>query len=287
VPTDTDTPRPPDTATPPIIDAGATDTPAPTATLPDSPLASPTQEEEDEPLAEAPGTPSATPTPDEAGDETTPPATETATPQSTAEAWPVEDVYTYVNTESIKLALAGQLRNASDSHQRLMSLLPRVYEETGLPLTDAGDVDAPPDISEYNDLVAMISLAPGATLPFNFTIDLPGDVSVDENYRVVVEAEPSEPDRDDLYVDDYAVEEDWPLFVEGIYQVPDQDLTDYVAVLLVAYDSEGRIIGLGWFLGTESSDLSSGRHDFELDVWPAGSEEELKAEEYETYIYGK
>jgi hypothetical protein len=287
VPTDTDTPWPADTATPPIIDAGATDTPEPTATLPDSPLASPTQEEEDEPLAEAPGTPTATATPDEADDGTTPPATETVTPDSTPEAWPLEDIYTYVNTESMKLALAGQLRNASDSHQRLMALLPRIYEETGLPLTDVDDVDAPPDIFDYNELVVQISLAPDATFPFNFVIDLPGDVSVDENYRVVVEAEPSEPDRDDLYVDDYSVEEDWPLFVEGIYRVPDQDLTDYVAVVIAAYDNKGRIIGLGWFLGTESSDLSSGRHDFELDVWPAGSEEELKAEEYEAYIYGR
>lgn len=293
---------PSSTPTTRVIDANASDTPSPTATLPDSPL--PTSEP---PRTPSPGTPSPTitptvsPTSSGADDTPTPtveaatsiPASSTPTSTSTPTApngdWSFENVYTFYDDEYQEFYVWGEAVNDTSGDKHLTTLWPRVYGEDGNPVTSKDDVDAIG--TGYKELREGISLAPGARLAFSFLVYLPPDVSVTDNYDMVVAAEPAEPGRDDLEIADANLDyADWPyyLYVDGVYDNRDLDLDDYVAVVVTLYDDENRVIGVGWLYEEGDSHLTAGKHDFEITVelWEVVSYLGLEVDDHEAQVFG-
>ncbi len=310
-PTSTDEPMPtfipsftPTTA---VIDAGpATDTPASTASLPDSPLLLPTRSGESEetstetrtprPTAEtADSTPTPTPTPTSSED--VPPAsTSTLTPPPTSttepdgEEWSFENSWTYFDEEYQEFYVSGEMVNNSTSDLRITSFLPRIYDDEGHAISDQENVTFPWGF----EWLMIVSVAPGQHLPFSFVIDRFDDVGltpIEERYEILIEAEPAEPTRDDLEVfsdkDDYDMSE-WPdyFYVLGTYTNPGPALEQYVAIVVTLYDEDGFVIGVGGQLETGSSYLESQEQYFEVGVemWEATFDLDLHVVNFEVQL---
>lgn len=288
-PTSTDEPPPTliPSATPTLItiDAGATDTPPPTATISDSPLPSPSSHDAPDTLPSDTPSPSATPTlsptsemvvthtprptPSD-GESPTPTATLTATLPPADEGWSFEHTFIYYDDMFEELYILGKAINNTGSRQHITSLVPILYDEAGNPLTSEEDVYFPPSY----DLISSVSLAPGSGVPFSFIITyLPDDLdisAIEDHYDFVIEAEPTdETTRGDLGLsvegDDST---DWPdyFFLEGIYTVPEPALAQYVTIIVTLYDEDERVIGVGGSFSTDAFDLGVGEHDYIVDV---------------------
>jgi hypothetical protein len=297
------TPTPPATPTPiptaTIIDAGATATlpvsPLPTSTLPESPLAPP----RGTPNTGATPTPSPTSsganatvsptTPGDSSSTTTSTPTATATTAPSGAGWRFENVYTYYDAEYQELYIWGEVVNETGSDQRLTTLIPVVYDGNGNPITSEEDVDTIG--SDYEQLREGVSLAPGHSLPFSFLVALPEGVAVEENYEILVAAEPAEPARADLDIVYYNSDaSDWPdyYYVEGTFENPGPDLSEYVAIVVTLYDENGHVIGVGWFYEEGSSYLTTGEHDFEIyvELWEILYDLELEVYDHNAQLFG-
>jgi hypothetical protein len=216
-------------------------------------------------------------------------ATATPTPSPSGADWRFENVYTYYDDEFQKFYVWGEVVNNTGSDQRLITLWPVIYDADRNPITSKEDVNAVG--KGYKELREMVSLAPGLSLPFSFLVYLPDGVSVEDNYEILLEAEEAGSARGDLDIlQDYSDASDWPdyfyadwpdyFYVEGIYENPGPDLTAYVALVVTLYDEEGHVIGLGWSLEEDAPYLTSGEHDFEVEVEMWGIASELRFEAY-------
>jgi hypothetical protein len=293
------------TPTEETINAGPTETAAPTATLPESPLvnsplpsptASMTPPSESAEATPVPGTATFTPRPTEAeatattGQETTETSTATPTPTPTpeGEAWLVERVAKYYDSEFQEFYVLGEVRNNTQTPQRITALIPVVYNESEEPITTGDDVDFP---AGYNELLEQISLDPGQSLAFNFVVFMSTDIPVEDNFDVLVESASAEASRDDLDIpSDDLDTSDWPdyLYVRGTYRNPGADLTDAVTLVATIYDEAERVIGVGWQTSVAPSDLTNGDHEFEIvvEVPFIVDYEELAYRTYKIQVFG-
>jgi hypothetical protein len=234
----------------------------------------------------ATGSPSMLPT---ATSRASPSTTPTPTPVPEGEAWGYKNLFTYYDEDFLEFYIMGELVNQSGSAQRVMTFWPVVLDADGNQVTDRDDVDAA--ASGYKELREGVGLPAGSSLPFSFLIDVPQDVTVDDNYDFVIIGEPAEPARDDLDIpfDDYDLV-DWPNFfyVEGSYDNPGPGLTEYVAIVVTLYDEQERVIGIGWIYSTDSSLLAAGEHDFDLEIVPWDIVEwlELEVNTYKIQVFG-
>ena len=172
----------------------------------------------------------------------------------------------------------------------LVTLMPVVFDENEIPVTSDESLLTP---VAYDQLRQSISLAPGQALSFVFTVFLPEDITVDENYEIVVESEASEPARDDLDIlfDDFDTSE-WPWYfiVEGNYANPGANLEDHIAIVVTVYDNEERVIGVGWVDENENPALlEPGEHEFivETEMWEIADTLGLEAYSYKVQIFGR
>ena len=288
------------TATSEFSDAGATATAtqAPTPTLPESPLPSPMPESTAAPSPEAtspPDTPTVSPLP--AGATPTPTAsptpvdgtpTDTSAPTPEGEAWGIENLYTFYDDDFLEFYIWGEVVNTSSDHQRITTLEPIVYDADGEPIDLADTIFSPPD---FDELMEAVSLDPEQSLAFSFVVLLPDEVIFEEDYDIVVETEPAEPSRDDLTIlfDEYDLS-DWPFFflVQGTFDNPGADLTEYIALVLTVYDINGHVIGVGWLRESTPPYLTAGEHSFEIEVelFDIVDWLELEMETYKIQLFG-
>jgi hypothetical protein len=272
------TPTPSFTPTPNIVDAEATSTqpPAATATLPEPTLATPTPMES--PLEPPPG----------ALGEATP--TASSVPSPSGEGLRVERKFIHYDDQSQQFFIAGELVNSSGTYQRIVTLMPVVLDEYGASVTSAEDVDV---AMGFDQLREAISLAPEQSLAFSFRIYLPPNTVVENNYEILVEAEPAEAPREDLdIVDDTFDLVDWPeiFLVRGAYENPGPDLNDYAAIVVTLYDEEERVIGVSWLYEENGSPfLTTGEHDFlvAVEMWEIVDSLDLAVGTYKVQAFGK
>ena len=208
------------------------------------------------------------------------------TPESSEESWSFKNVHAHYDDVFQELYLSGEVVNETDQHQRITNLTPVVYDRAGDPVTLEDVIPS----EGYDDLIEAARLAPGQSLPFGFLIWLPEGISVEENYEVMVEAEPAQAARDDLVITYDDFESDWPyyFYVNGTWENPGSDLAEYVLVVVTVYDEEQHVIGLGSSYETGSSKLAAGEHDFEVDVelWEIVEFLELEIYNYKVQIFG-
>jgi hypothetical protein len=280
-----------------IIDAGPTDTPAPTATQPESPLPTPTLEESPLDLPPTatgtvpPSTPSstpaedtATPTPTVTGSQL---LTSTPTPTASGQAWHLEKVFTYHDAEHQEFYIWGAVVNDTNSHQQITTLTPVVYGRDGNPITSA-QIESP---LGYDELRAAVRLPPTRSLAFGFRVYLPVDVPFDQDYEIRAEMEPVESGRDDLDIthDEYDGL-DWPdyFYVEGTYDNPGPDLNEYAALVVTIYVEDNQVVGLGWAYETDNIHLRTGERDFavEVEMWEIVGELGLDVYSYKVQAFG-
>ena len=306
----TPTPVPPPTATPRIVDAGATATLRPTATFADSPL--PTPSPIQSPLASPTNVPLFTPNPtasetpvSQADDATatptldvgvTPSSTPTPTPSPSSSPepqeaqWRFEKTYTFYDDVFQEFYVMGELVNDTESHWRVTTFWPVVLDMDDNYVTSKDDVDATG--SGYKDLREGISLGPGASLSYSFLVYLPDGVTVEDNFDFVIQAELADPSREDLDIpsDDFDMS-DWPIYfyVNGTFENPGPDLTEYVALVATLYDIDDQVIGMGWLYETNASLFSTGTHTFgiEVEVWEIVDFLELEVHSYKIQIFGR
>jgi hypothetical protein len=211
------------------------------------------------------------------------------TPTPTGKGWRFENVYTYFDDEFLEFYVQGDLVNDTEDDARIVSFWPVILGADGVPVTSKGDVDA---IAQgYKELRESISLAPGQSLAFSFLVDVPIEISIEDNYDFIVASEQVEAGRDDLDITDDAFDDsDWPyaFFVEGTYANPGSDLTTYVAIVVTLYNVEGQVLGVGWSLETSVPFLSAGEHGFEVsvDVWEGLDHLELEVYSYKVQVFG-
>jgi hypothetical protein len=246
-----------------VADAGSTATATPET--PAAGSATPTQE--------TPGAASATPT-------------QTSEPQG--EAWALDGVLTYYDEFFSELYVWGAVVNESDAHWRLTTLMPVVYDAQGDSVTSEADVDY---FFGYDELLAALSLAPGQSLAFSFIVSLPEDFAYRDQYEILVEGSPAEPSRDDLdIVQDDFDDGDWPFafYVEGMYENPGPDLSDYVAIVVTLYDVDERVIGVGWQYETDPYFFGPGENPFEVavEIQEVIPEMELEVYSYHVQVFG-
>jgi hypothetical protein len=303
-----------------IIDAGSANTPLPTATWLDSFLPSPTSfESSSETLPSETPSPSATPalspTPtDETEDATprptasedasstptptftsTPTVTLTPTPTTspTGETWSFEKVFSYYDDEFQELYVMGEAVNNSASHLRITSFIPVLYDDDGLPITDEESFAFPPDFDFFQN----VSVGPGGHLSFNFFVYLYDDIdfTIDEDhYEIQIQAESAEATREDLVVTvtDYDTS-GWPAYyfaVEGVYDNPGPDLTEYVAIVVTLYGEDDDVIGVGGWFEQESSYLEAGEQSFYInvvDIWGIAYELNLEVYNYTVQLFAR
>lgn len=177
--------------------------------------------------------------------------------------------------------------NNTSSDQRITTLMPIVYDENGDPITSAEYDPAP----GYDELRTAVSLAPEQSLPFGFLMYLPDGVSFEGDYKVLVEATPAERARDDLEISEHEFDlQDWPEYfsVTGTYENPGPDLTEYTAVVVTVYDESERVIGVGWSYATRTSLLTTGEHEFRVDVemWDIVGSLELAWHDPKLQVFG-
>lgn len=252
-----------------IVDAGPTDTPAPTATVPESPL--PTATSSESPLAPAPT------------------ATSTTTPTPVAEGWRFERLKTYYDDASQELYITGEVVNGTDSYQRIASLAPVFYDDEGNLIPGEETVLVP---DAYELMLDTVSLAPDDSFTFVFRTLVPEGVPDADKYEILIDAEPAESARNDLEI--FPGEEDasdWPdyLIIRGIFENPGPDLEQYLSIVITIYDEQEQVIGLGWFFETASSYLTAGAQEFEIEVeLPVFvALFELRFHRYELQIFGR
>ena len=54
--------------------------------------------------------------------------------------------------------------------------------------------------------------------------------------------------------------------MSGTFENPGPDLTDYVLVIVTAYDENGRVLGWGWQHEIDPTYLATGSHDFDVEI---------------------
>jgi hypothetical protein len=173
---------------------------------------------------------------------------------------------THYDDDNHELHISGEVVNLSGSHQRIARLLPVVYDGEGTQVTSDESVFP---VLDYEKLLETIGLAPDQSLAFDFIVYLPDDFLYEERYEIQIEAEPDERTRDDLVGTlDAEDKSEWPDFydVEGRFENPGPDLTEYVVVLVTVYDEDEHVIGLGWFTETDPIFLAAGAHEFRIEV---------------------
>lgn len=281
--------------------------PLPTPTLPGSPL--PTQSSMESPLSPPPtntppsntatppvdataetGTETATATPTSAGDPSA-----TLTPTSTSEPaftegdWHLENLFTYFDEDHLEFYVQGEVFNDTQENMRITSLWPFILDSAGEPVTSEADVSA---ISkDYAQLREIVPLAPEQGLAFSFLVDVPSDVSVEDNFDFVFVAEPADEGRDDLDIveDDYD-DLDWPnsLYVYGVYDNAGDDLSTTVAIVVTLYGDYDEVLGVGWSYESGGDFLKAGEHDFELKVqmWDGLEDPGLELFWYKVQVFG-
>ena len=86
------------------------------------------------------------------------------------------------------------------------------------------------------------------------------------------------------------LESDWPyyFYVNGTWENPGPELTEYVLVVVTAYDEERHVIGMGSSYETGSSQLAAGEHDFEVyvELWEIVAELELEVDDHDVQLFG-
>jgi hypothetical protein len=208
------------------------------------------------------------------------------TPASSDEDWGFENVYAYYDDVFQELHLTGEVVNNTDQDQRITALTPVVYDQNENPVT-LEDVEP---LEGYDGLIEIVNLAPGQSLSFGFFILLPLDVSFEDNYEIVVEAEPAEPVREDLVITYDDFESYWPdfFYVNGTWENPGPALTEYILVVVTVYDEDEHVIGMGWSYEIGSSQLAVGEHDFEVEVtlWEIVAYLELEVYTYRVQLLG-
>jgi Tol biopolymer transport system component len=187
---------------------------------------------------------------------------------SSAPGWGVANSHIYQDPETQVVHVWGELLNYTGRDRRITAFTPVVYDGDGNPLSDDRSVAF---LTDYEDLLEAVSLADGRSLPFGFTVDLPEGVLVENDYQVAVgvTAMVAEPTRDDLDIPFHEFDlSEWPeaFQVRGTFENPGPDLTDYLMVVVTAYDLEGRVIGSGWRYETDPAYLATGTHNFEVTV---------------------
>jgi hypothetical protein len=281
--------------------------PLPTPTLPGSPLA--TQSSMESPLSPPPTNtpPSNTATPTvataaEAGTETataTPTTTggspATVTPTHTSEPpftegdWHFENLFTYFDEDHLEFYVQGEVFNDTQEYMSITSLWPFILDDAGEPVTSEADVSA---ISkDYAELRKIVRLAPAQGLAFSFLVDVPSDISVEDNFDFVFVAELADEGREDLDIveDDYD-ESDWPnsLYVYGVYDNSGANLSTTVAIVVTLYGDYDEVLGVGWSYESGGDFLEAGEHDFELKVqmWEGLGDLRLELFWYKVQVFG-
>jgi hypothetical protein len=287
-----ETPPPPvpsSTPTRKVIDAAATATQPPTATLPESPLPTPSlvgpsplpsPERETPPASTgeptspvatsnlSPSSAATTSTPTPTGsDGPTSTSTPTLSPTPQGEAWPFERVFIYHDEQAGKLYIGGQVVNNTGSSQRITTLTPVVYDGQGNPVTTAADFDYLPAGLNYSEVLGKVSLAPGQRLAVGFGVSLPEGIAFETRYRILVAAVSTEPARNDIVTTQTSHDNaGWPNFihVNGTLVNPGPKLTEYLLIAVSVYDEDERVIGLGWSYETAPLYLTTGEHPFDV-----------------------
>lgn len=198
-------------------------------------------------------------------------------------------MFAFYDEEFLEFYIWGEVVNNTDSPQIITSLIPVVYAEDGTPLTSEEDFEY---LWGYEQLMGALSIAPEERLAFSCLVYLPEEIVGEDNYEILIQAEPGEDTRDDLEIvrDDFNIS-DWPdsLSVEGTYNNPGPDLTEYVAAVVTAYDEAEHVIGVGWLYETDPSYLTTEEHDFTVTVfaWEVVDYLELEVYTYKLQLFGR
>jgi Tol biopolymer transport system component len=193
---------------------------------------------------------------------------ETFTLTASTDDWGLVNIHSYHDQQSQTLYVSGELVNNSGSDQQITSFTPSVLDEDGASVWDGVWIGVSPDFSE---LTRAASLTDGSSLPFDFTIHVTEPFPRAGSLAVVVDvsAEPAAPSRDDLNIPSNTFDlSRWPraLQVSGTFENTGADLTDFVAVVVTAFDAENHVLGWGWQYEVDPTYLVSGSHDFEVEV---------------------
>jgi hypothetical protein len=185
---------------------------------------------------------------------------------SSTEGWGFANVRIYHGREARSLYIMGEIVNHTGYNQRINAL--------GLALpTDRADGQMTTDavLPGSEGVIQAANLADGRSMPFSFTVSLPNEVQLGEDSEalVSVDTDSAEPIREDLEIlsDTFELSA-WPaaFHVSGVWENPGLDLTKYAVIVVTAYGEDGRVIGWDWFYETDSANLSSGVHDFEVEI---------------------
>jgi hypothetical protein len=220
-------------------------------------------------------------------------STSTSTPSPTGEAWSFEKVFSYYDSEFQELYVLGEVVNNSDSYQRITSFIPVIYDDDGLPVTDENNFAFPPDF----DFFQTVSISPSGSLSFSFFVYLYDEIDFivdEEHYEIQIQAEPAEPTREDLEIaitsEDLSGWPDYYFSVEGTYNNPGPDLTQYVAIVVTLYGESGNVIGMGGWFEDGSPYLDAGVHDFDIsviDIWLIAYELNLEVYNYTVQLFAR
>jgi hypothetical protein len=185
---------------------------------------------------------------------------------SSTQGWGFANVRIYHSPEARSLYILGEVLNHTGYNQRINAL------ELALP-TDRADnqITAYAALPGSEDLMQAASLADDRSLPFSFTVSLPNEVQLGDDSEALVHVSTgsAEPIREDLEIltDTFDLSP-WPaaFHVSGTWENPGPDLTEYAVIVVTAYGEDGRVIGWDWFYETAPANLSSGVHDFEVEI---------------------
>jgi hypothetical protein len=184
--------------------------------------------------------------------------------------WEFSNVRVYQDQAAHALHVWGQVVNHSGDDKRIVDLVPVVHDENWEPITS---LQQHTFASGSQDLFQSVSLADGRSLPFGFTIHLPQSVRLQDDYGITMyvsseSVEPARPDEDlDIPSNDYDLS-GWPdtFSVSGSFENPGPDLSEYAVIVVTVYAVDGQVMGLGWRAETNPTYLSSGSHDFEVEI---------------------
>jgi hypothetical protein len=239
-------------------------------------------------VAATPETATATPTATDGSPATATP-TRTSEPAFTEGDWYFENIFTYFDEDYLEFYVQGEVFNDTQEYMSITSLWPVILDDAGESVTSEADASA---ISkDYAKLREIVRLAPDQGLAFSFLVDVPSDISVEDNFDFVVAVEPADDGRDDLdIVEDDDDNSDWPnsLYVYGVYDNPGVDLSTYVAVVVTLYGDFDEVLGVGWSYESGGDFLEAGQHDFELKVqmWEGLENLQLELSWYKVQVFG-
>jgi hypothetical protein len=191
----------------------------------------------------------------------------TSTTEPNGEEWSFENVWTYWDEDYFEFYVWGEVVNNTASDQRIVEFLPIVYDEDRIPINSEFYFLA----EDYELIITTVSVSPGGRLPFSFVIYLPFTVAyIEDNYEIQIQAEPAAATRSDLTIldvsDDGKANLPDEFYVWVTFENSSSDLQEYAALIITLYDDEGRVIGVGGQLETDTSYLEVGEHEFEVIV---------------------